>query len=142
MNKVWWIAGALMIMAPALARPPHGGEERDPAVMVAKMTEQLGLSEDQADTVEAILVDAQAEGRSLREKAGGLVDELRAERASAEPSVARMEKLIRQIGAIRTDGEVLRMRTMQEVLASLPADKAARLKAHLLERGDGAPEGL
>ncbi len=142
MNKVLGVMVALLCVAPALARPPHGGEERDPAAMVARMTEHLALTAEEAEAVEAILEEAAAEGRALREKAAPLADELRDERAAAEPNVGRMEKLIRQIGAIRIDGEVLKMRTMQEVLASLPAEKAAKLRAHLLERADGPPDGL
>lgn len=61
----------------AAGKPPMQTDDQRRAQKVAEMTREIGLDADQAKKMEAIIAQAQAEGRAVREKSDADMDAVR-----------------------------------------------------------------
>jgi len=90
--KTWMLLGALSLGATAMAAQPERGRATSVEQRVARMREGLGLSDQQASQIEAILRDAAAK-RETFEKSG---------QAKSREGMAQRQEVRRQIDAVLT----------------------------------------
>jgi len=139
-----FLAFALITATPALAErgPSH---ERGPSVeRLIEHANELELSDDQIAQLRAIEDNTRDASRELHDRGRPIGEELRAELESDAPDKKKVEKLVRELGSIRVEGDVLRTMTMidvREVLTPLQREKIKAMRAERGERGEHGERG-
>lgn len=139
MRKKFFIVTALVLalaagLTAAVVRQEAGGKGRHHGWMLARMTKQLNLTQDQQAQIKTILETQQAKMQPLRQQ---LRQNRLAENSNTTGSFdeAQVRAFAGKQAQIRTDLTVERERTKSEILAVLTPDQRTKALAMMQQRG-------
>jgi Spy/CpxP family protein refolding chaperone len=134
---------AILAMTAAARGPrgPHRGEahriHEHGAGLGLRGLQMLDLSDEQQQAVDEILEQARRDGVELRKQQARLRNQIQGEMLADEPSQADLVELTEQLGELRTELQVLRLKARLAVRARLTAEQ----RDQLLLMGDGRGGG-
>jgi Spy/CpxP family protein refolding chaperone len=126
----------------ALAQGPrgrHGGGFPDGDGIGAERLAWLDLSEDQRKAVDGILDQARQEGVELRKEQARLRNQIQGEMLADQPSESRLIELTEEMGALRTQLQVIRLKARLAVRAQLSEEQRDQLMLRGDRLGRGGP---
>jgi len=98
----------------AAGRPPIQTDEQRRAQKIGEMTREIGLDADQAKKIEAIIAEAQAEGRAVRDKSDADMDAVRQKARNAMRALLTPEQMPKFEDYVnRLDAERKKQKEMQ-----------------------------
>ena len=104
------------------SRGDHDGTPR-----LERLTGLLDLSEEQEEAIEAIQEQARAEGVELKKQQARLRNEIEGELLADQPSESKLVRLTEELGALRTQLQVIRLKARLAVRAELTDEQRDQL---------------
>lgn len=137
------LALVAMLTGMALAQPgPRGrqhqgavGRGAGPEMRIERLVERLDLTEQQQEAIETIQDDARKAGRELHKQLARLQNQRGGEMLADNPSEKTLVSLTEQMGAIKTQLQVHRLKTRLAVRAQLTDEQRDQMALTELRRG-------
>lgn len=147
------IVAVTALTTAALAQGPHrmhgrGGQNsfQFPALQssgfesrIDRLQSRLDLTEDQEAAVEAILEQSREEGVELRKQQARIQNQIDGEMLADAPSQQKLVDLTKQLGALKTELDVIRLKARLAVRAELTDEQRDRLVLMGDRRGGRGP---